>query len=302
MYGNLIEKQNFSAKIMEVSAFLRNFAPKIIKTMLNFISFGSGSSGNCYLLYTESEGLIIDHGIGTRTLKKYLREYGIPLSLVKYVLVTHDHADHVKSVGKFSQENDLDIHATKRVHVGINNNYCVRYKVPAAHARCVEPNVPFTLGEFHVMPFSVPHDSADNIGFLIETQGIKFCLMTDVGHVTEEMGQMIGQANYLVIEANYDTEMLKAGTYPAHLKVRIMGLGGHLSNADCAQALAENATSELRHVWLCHLSEENNHPELARKTVEQVLRSYGLVVGADFKLDVLKRTMPTGVFELKSED
>ena len=287
---------------MEVSAFLRNFAPKIIKTMLNFISFGSGSSGNCYLLYTESEGLIIDHGIGTKTMKKYFREYGIPLSLVKYVLVTHDHADHVKSVGKFSQENDLDIHATKRVHVGINNNYCVRYKVPVAHARCIEPNVPFTLGEFHVMPFSVPHDSADNIGFLIETQGIKFCLMTDVGHVTEEMGQMIGQANYLVIEANYDTEMLKAGTYPAHLKVRIMGLGGHLSNADCAQALAENATSELRHVWLCHLSEENNHPELARKTVEQVLRSYGLVVGADFKLDVLKRTMPTGVFELKSED
>ena len=266
--------------------------------MLNFISFGSGSSGNCYLLYTENEGLIIDHGIGTRTLKKYLREYGISPSLVKYVLITHDHADHVKSVGKYSMETDLDVFATQRVHAGINNNYCVRYKVPAAHVRCFEPGVPFTLGAFHIVPFAVPHDSVENIGFRIECEGIVFCLMTDVGHITEEMGQMIGQANYLVIEANYDTEMLKAGTYPAHLKVRIMSPNGHLSNTDCAQALVDHATERLQHVWLCHLSEENNHPELARKTVEQILRNYGLVVGADFKLDVLKRTMPTGIYEL----
>lgn len=122
--------------------------------------------------------------------------------------------------------------------------------------------------------------------------------MTDVGHLTEEMLGYIGEANYLVLEANHDVEMLLRGTYPQYLKERIMGQFGHLSNADCAKALAENATGNLRHVWLCHLSEENNHPELARKTVEQTLRSYGIVAGKDFQVDVLRRKMPTGVFEL----
>lgn len=266
--------------------------------MLNFISFGSGSSGNGYLLYTENCGLLIDLGIGTRTLKKLFREYGLSQSLVKYVLITHDHADHVKAVGKFSMDTGLCVYATSRVHEGINRNYCVRYKIPSENVRCFEAGVPFSLDEFRVTPFHVPHDSADSVGFLIECEGVVFCLMTDVGHVTDEMRQMIARANYLVIEANYDTEMLKAGTYPDHLKVRIMGPDGHLSNTECAEAVAENATEKLRHVWLCHLSEENNHPELARKTVEQILRGYGLVAGVDFKLDVLKRTMPTGIFQL----
>jgi phosphoribosyl 1,2-cyclic phosphodiesterase len=123
-------------------------------------------------------------------------------------------------------------------------------------------------------------------------------MMTDVGFLSDEMKPMISDANYLVLEANYDEEMLKAGPYPEHLKARIVGTGGHLSNVECGKALAENASPALRHVWLCHLSEENNHPELARKTVEQVLRSYGIAPGKDFELDVLKRKMPTGIFEL----
>ena len=268
--------------------------------MLNFISFGSGSSGNCYLLYTENTGLLIDFGISVRALKKMLREYDIPLTRIRHVLVTHDHADHVKSIGRVSQELGVDVYATRRVHDGINQNICVRHKIGAEYVRCISQGVSFQLDDFYIMPFSVPHDSSDNIGYEIVFHGVVFCLMTDIGHVTDELRQMISKANYLVIEANYDTEMLKAGTYPEHLKTRIMSSGGHLSNLECAQALAENATEKLRHVWLCHLSEENNHPELARKTVEQVLRSYGIVTGLDFGLDVLKRQVPTGVFQLES--
>ena len=93
--------------------------------------------------------------------------------------------------------------------------------------------------------------------------------------------------------------MLKNGPYPAHLKKRIMDITGHLSNKDCGIALAENMTERLKHVWLCHLSEENNHPELARKTVETILRGYGIIVGKDLDLEVLKRKTPTGLFELK---
>ena len=122
--------------------------------------------------------------------------------------------------------------------------------------------------------------------------------MTDVGHITEEMKQYIGEANYLVLEANYDKEMLATGPYPVHLKERIRGGNGHLSNLECAEAIANYATQKLKHVWLCHLSEENNHPILALKTVEQTLRSYGLIPGKDFMVEDLKRKTPSKLYEL----
>jgi phosphoribosyl 1,2-cyclic phosphodiesterase len=137
------------------------------------------------------------------------------------------------------------------------------------------------------------------VGYFIEADNTTFCLMTDVGRVTEEMESFIGRTQYLVIEANHDKEMLQQGPYPQFLKDRIVSGSGHLNNELCGEAIAKNMTEKLRYVWLCHLSEENNHPELARKTIETVLRSYGVVAGKDFGLEVLKRTKPTGIFELK---
>ena len=266
--------------------------------MLKFISFGSGSSGNCYLLATPTDALLIDIGVGLRGLKKACRDYGVSLSSVKHVLVTHDHADHIKTVGAFSNDDQVPIYATREVHDGINRNYCVVKKVAADLVRLVEKGKTLQLGDFTVTPFAVPHDSLDNVGYFIEAEGTNFCLMTDAGCVTDEMKQYISQARHLVIEANHDIEMVQGGPYPQFLKDRILSGTGHLNNRDCGVAIAENMSEQLKNVWLCHLSEENNHPELARKTVESVLRSYGIVVGADVRLEVLKRTTPTGPFEL----
>ena len=266
--------------------------------MFKFISFGSGSSGNCYELYTESDTLLIDAGVGVRSLKKHMKDYGQSLSKVHHLLITHDHADHIKCVGSMSHEFHLPVYATKTVHEGIDRNYCVSKKVETGLRHYIEPGKSFEAGHFHVTPFTVPHDSSDNVGYMIECQGVCFCIMTDVGHVTDEMAEYIGRANYLVLEANHDREMLQQGPYPEHLKVRIQSGSGHLNNTACGEAIATNMSENLRHVWLCHLSEENNHPELARKTVEGVLRSYGIIAGKDIKLDVLKRTMPTGPFDL----
>lgn len=266
--------------------------------MLRFISFGSGSSGNCYYLYTDNDGLLIDVGVGVRILKKSFHNYGVPPQNVHHILITHDHADHVKSVGSFSRDFKLPVYATSKVHKGIEQNCCVRCKILPEHKKIIETNVPFVLGDFKIMPFHVPHDSLDCVGYQVESEGVVFVLMTDVGHVTDEMKNVIGLANYLVLEANHDDEMLKNGPYPEHLKSRIKSKIGHLSNRECGVALAENATPNLKHVWLCHLSEENNHPELARKTIEQVLRGYGIIAGTDFKLDVLKRKVPSEIQEL----
>lgn len=266
--------------------------------MLRFISLGSGSSGNCYYLQTADDALLIDAGVGLRTLKKHLHNYGLRLDSVKHILITHDHADHVKSVGIISSEYNIPVYAINEVHNGIYRNYCVPRKIPADNVRHISKGEKIRLGDFIVTPFAVPHDSSGNVGYRIEAEGVTFCLMTDVGHVTEEMQDYIAEANYLVIEANYDVEMLKNGPYPQHLKVRIDGPTGHLSNVACGEAIANYATTCLKRVWLCHLSEENNHPVLALKTVEQTLRSYGIIIGKDFIVEDPKRKSPSELYEL----
>lgn len=261
--------------------------------MLNFISFGSGSSGNCYFLYTETEGLLIDAGIGIRSLKKYFTDYGLTDKTINGILVTHDHADHIKAVGAVSSDWFLPVYATQPVHRGITQNYCVRKKVKPGYERTITYHETFCIGAFEVTPFPVPHDSSDNVGYIIRHDGNTFCIITDAGAITPEIEHAIKEADYLVLESNYEYERLMAGPYPQYLKERIVSGRGHLSNIQCGKAIAENATAKLKHVWLAHLSEENNHPELARKTIEHMLRNYGIIAGEDFKLDVLKRKTPT---------
>lgn len=266
--------------------------------MLKFISFGSGSSGNCYCLLTENEGIFIDMGIGPRSLKKYCREYGVSISSMRHILITHDHADHIKSVGSISNDFSIPVYATAEVHEGIRRNYCVAKKIPDQMVMEIRKGESFSIGEFNVTSFGVPHDSSDNVGYSIECRGIVFCVITDAGSITDEMCRHISDAEYLVIEANHDEEMLNVGPYPSHLKKRILSSKGHLSNINCGNVLAKNMTEKLKHVWLCHLSEENNHPELARKTVESVLGSHGVIIGKDIELEVLRRKLPSGPFEL----
>ena len=281
-----------------IRIFFANFAGKITNKMLRFISFGSGSSGNSYYLYTETDSILIDVGVGIRALKKHFHNYGLRFEDVHHIFITHDHADHVKSVGSLSTDYHLPVYATRKIHVGIERNYCVRKKIAPNHVHVIEKGVPLNVGEFKVTPFGVPHDSTDNVGYFVECEGVTFCLITDVGHITEEMHDFIGRSNYLVIEANHSEEMLQQGHYPQYLKDRILGPNGHLSNVACGHALADYASPALRHVWLCHLSEENNHPGLARKTVEQILRSKGIVVGKDFELEVLRRKTPSEIYKL----
>ena len=157
---------------------------------------------------------------------------------------------------------------------------------------------PIQMGDFLVKPFAVPHDASENVGYEIQVEGITFVVITDVGSITEDIREIISHANYLVIEANHDEEMLLSGPYPDYLKKRILSNTGHLSNKDCGEVLANHMSENLKHIWLCHLSEENNHPELARKTVEAILRSYGIIPGKDVELEVLRRQLPSGVYEL----
>lgn len=266
--------------------------------MLQFISFGSGSCGNCSFLSNGRDAVLIDAGVGIRQMKRYFREYGVNPQLIRAILITHDHSDHIKAAGYVSAEYRLKVYATAKVHEGMMRNYHTTRKVDAEWRTNLIEDETIQLGSLSITPFVLPHDSAENVGYRIVSDGEVFTLMTDVGDITDVVRQHIADSNYVVLEADYDEEMLAKGPYPIYLQERIRSGLGHLSNAQCAEALAENFHEGLHNVWLCHLSEENNHPELARKTVEYKLRQYGIIAGKDFQLEVLRRGVPTGPWTL----
>lgn len=266
--------------------------------MIKFICFGSGSSGNCYYLNCQGHGLLIDVGIGIRTFKKYYKNYGLSFGQLNAILVTHEHTDHVKAVGMVSDEWHLPVLATAGVHVGMQNNLRMTRKVAAERRQIIEYGVTTHIGPFSITSFAVPHDSSSNTGYKIEAEGQTFVLMTDAGSVTEDMRQAVSQADYLVLEANYEPALLDSGPYPLYLRRRIKAATGHMPNDEAGILLAESAESKLKRVWLCHLSEDNNRPTVALNTVTA---KYCEVSGREtlpFRLEVLNRRIPTGIFEL----
>lgn len=269
--------------------------------MLKLLSFGSGSSGNCYYLCNEdeNEAILIDAGVGIRRMKKYVKDYQIDMSCVKGLLITHDHADHIKCAGSLTHELNIFAYSTERIHKAINGNAHNIKTIEPANAISIEIGVEFTIGSFHITAFPIPHDSTENVGYEIRLNDNKiFTIMTDVGMPTKIIKEHIRRANYLVIEANYDEEMLQNGPYPKYLKDRIKSGIGHLSNVQTASLLLENIHPQLSHVWLCHLSQENNHPELARKTIEFKMGAFGIIPGVDFSLEILRRTIPSGPYTI----
>ena len=265
---------------------------------VRFISLASGSSGNCYYLGTENYGILIDAGIAARTIRKVLKEHGIGMETIRAVFVTHDHADHIKALGGLGEKLNIPIYTTARIHEGIGRSYCMTEKLHTS-ARFLEKQTPMQLEDFRIESFEVPHDGIDNVGYFITAGDKNFAFLTDLGEITPVAAEYICRANYLVLEANYDDEMLQMGPYPPYLKERIKGRTGHLSNAVAAQFLADHFTDRLRYVWLCHLSKDNNHPELAYKTVELKLHDRGIVVGRDLQLCALKRTTPSELYEFE---
>lgn len=262
---------------------------------IKFISLASGSSGNCYYLGTETYGLLIDAGIGIRTIRKALRDINVSLDSIRAVFVTHDHADHIKAVGHLGEKMNIPVYTTARIHEGINRSYCMTEKLSSS-VRYLEKEEPMMLEDFRIESFEVPHDGTDNVGYCVEIDGKVFSFLTDLGEITPTAARYIRKANYLILEANYDEEMLKMGSYPKYLKERISSNFGHMSNSDTADFLADNITENLHYIWLCHLSKDNNHPELAYKTVEWKLRCKGVLVGKDVQLLALKRNTPSELY------
>ena len=264
---------------------------------LIFCCFASGSSGNCYYLGTREKGILIDAGISARTIQNHLREMGMDFSNVCGVFITHDHADHIRAVGTLGERVHLPIYTTAAIHEGIDRNYGVREKLRTS--RCFfEKGVPFEYAGMEFNTFGISHDSTDCLGYVIRAFGQQFMIATDCGEPNPMMAEAIRTSNHIVIEANHDEQMLLNGPYPTYLKERILSPRGHQSNVTCGRMLAENFHDGLRNIFLCHLSQENNDPELAFRTVRDALSGKGYVLGEDYFMRTLDRLTPSPVYTL----
>ena len=240
---------------------------------VRFKSFSSGSCGNCYFLGLFPEegrrceaGIIIDAGVSPRRLKKEMQADGLCFDDFSAVLVTHDHMDHIRSLGSFCKHIGKPVWATENLHRALSRHSMTRgqvtdFRMPLDENRWNDV-VP---GRIRARYFVVPHDASETVGYAILLDDYKFVIMTDIGRMTDEALNWARQADTVVIESNYDPEMLRIGPYPPDLQKRIRNGHGHLSNPECAEAIREFNHEGLAHIFLCHLSEHNNTPELAYK-------------------------------------
>jgi phosphoribosyl 1,2-cyclic phosphodiesterase len=263
--------------------------------ILRFQSLASGSSGNCYFLGNEKYGILIDAGIGVRTIRKQLRLLGLDYHAIWAVFVTHDHADHIRAVGAIGEKHFVPIYSTNEVHKGIDSSYCVTEKLTMSR-KFIEKGETVQIGDFRITSFPVSHDAHDNVGYFVEYNGRTFTFATDLGYVGQEAREYLRKAENLIFEANYDEYMLLNGKYPKHLQERIMRDTGHLSNDQAATFLAENYCPTMKNVFLCHLSRENNTPEIAYDTVAKRLINKGVDVENDLKIVPLERYKPSRVY------
>ncbi len=269
--------------------------------MAVFLSLSSGSNGNCYYLGDGKSGILIDLGIGTRSIKKRLASYGIDINSISAVLVSHDHFDHIRSLGTFTERFHKPVYTTAEIIKALETHYCTKGYMSG----CCNALVPGRANEIllcgsncrqivTVTPFRVPHDAADTVGFHIGYSGKGITFITDIGEVTDEAVRYASMSDCLIIEANYDVDMLMRGPYPPELKARIMQGHGHLSNEQTASLLRRATRSDrcpLKQIFLCHLSENNNTPSVALGTIKKA-------IPGGIALYCLPRRDPSEAFEV----
>jgi phosphoribosyl 1,2-cyclic phosphodiesterase len=249
---------------------------------------GSGSKGNCTLVATEKTRLLIDAGLSCRETYARLAVIGEPADGLDAVVISHEHTDHISGLRMLALDAKLPIYISRPTRDVLSWDISIH---SIEHFAASEK---FTIGDIEVTPFPVPHDAADPVAFTFDTQGIRISLVTDLGYIPEVVKRRVKGSHCLIFESNHDLEMLKIGPYPWYVKQRVMSRHGHLSNNATAAFLAEDFDGAAQVLVLAHLSETNNHPEIARLSAEQALAQS--TRGENTKLHLANQTRPTEVF------
>jgi len=266
---------------------------------LNFCTIASGSSGNSVFASTDKVKILIDAGLSGVATERGLRTQDLDCAEVDAIFITHEHTDHIRGAGVLSRRYDLPIYATAGTWRYLDH-YNAIGKIAPNNRLIITPSVPLLLEDMEIMPFDIPHDASQPVGYTIKSGSFKIAIATDLGHISDNVARNIHGADIIFIESNHDLHMLENGPYPVHLKRRILSNVGHLSNASCGRFLADIFCHKTKHIFLGHLSEENNRPILAYETVSKILLAdkIDIGIGGTVGLSLADRYRPSRLLSL----
>jgi len=233
---------------------------------LKIASIASGSNGNCYYLEDDNDAILVDAGISAKQIVGRMANLGLSMSKVRGVFVSHEHTDHVRGVDVLSRKYSVPVFMTQKTYSSYGK--IINYSL----LNFFSPGKQVKFGKMHVNPFLKSHDAAEPCSFSVSSESNNVAVMTDIGLKCSNVIAHIKDADAIFLESNYDDDMLKTGPYPAFLKARISSDLGHLSNTQAGMIALEHASPRLKHVFLSHISENNNTPELAFHTFNNLIK------------------------------
>lgn len=255
--------------------------------MIRYAALASGSNGNSYYIAKGNTAVLIDAGINNKHLHLRMAALGMNPATISAIFVTHEHTDHISGLAVFVKRYQIPVYLTQGTYQSS------RLQLPEYLINFITPNSVVNLEDLSVYGIPKYHDAQDPCSFLVSDGQINISVLTDLGRICDNVKKAIRIADILFLEANYDEQMLLTGRYPYHLKNRIKGGWGHISNSLSLEAFLQNKTERLKHLILGHLSGENNTVDL----VENLFQPHC----SQIKLSVAKRTESTSLFEIAKQ-
>ncbi|WP_085522460.1 MBL fold metallo-hydrolase [Tuberibacillus sp. Marseille-P3662] len=259
---------------------------------MRFSVLASGSTGNAVYIETEQQRLLIDCGLSGKKMQQLLDKVGKDPREIDAILVTHEHSDHIKGLGVFARKFQTPIYANAKTWQAMDGHIG---DIALDQKFTFETDTSQTFADIDVESFGVSHDAAEPMFFVFHHNRKKLALLTDLGYVSDRIHGYVRESDAFILEANHDIQMLMMGRYPWNVKRRILGDSGHISNEDAGAALTGFLGNTTKHIYLAHLSQDNNMKDLARLSVQQKLEEIGLCVGRDLDLHDTDPKNPTPV-------
>lgn len=259
---------------------------------MNLCSIASGSSGNCIYVGNQNTNLLIDAGISGKRIAGGLSQIDVNPEKIDALFVTHEHSDHVSGLGVMARRYHIPIYATNETIQSILSMPSLG-KIPGELFHSVEPDHSFEINDIVVQPFSISHDAVNPVCYTFCSDGHKIGVATDLGKFDDYIIEHLEGSEALLLEANHDVNMLQAGSYPYYLKRRILSDRGHLSNDNSGHLICRLMGEKLKHIFLGHLSKENNYPELAYETVKVEMECFDKECRRQIRLNVARRDTPS---------
>ena len=246
------------------------------------------------MVSTEDTNILIDAGVSQKKIIEGLESINKNISNIDAILVTHEHSDHILSIGSLSKKYNIPIYSNKETFTAMSSQ---TQKIDIENRREFLIGKDFDIGSLKIHSFSIPHDAANPCGFSITKDDKKISIATDIGHMNDTLLNELKNSNFLMLESNYDPEILRIGRYPYRLKQRISGPFGHLPNELAGKTISSIIPTGLERVMLGHLSKENNFPELAHKTVLEELEYSGFSK-KDVDINIASRSEPSKIIKI----